>query len=164
MKSIIFYPVYSGIILLLPNQIPRWLSGVMFWILPQAKKSWLKPPISRCPGLRFSQAKVKFRPNSPPKAMAFRPSQSRNITSSQSPIPHNRMAYTPSCSEPSSPSPAIDVFRYWCCCPVFGCSVATRPSRVQLKHLFLTHSHDERSLNVRVRLSAPDVPRRSPVS
>jgi hypothetical protein len=51
----------------------------MFWLWPQAKKPWLfgfgtkakaKPPISRWPGLRFGQAKAKFRPNFPLKAMA----------------------------------------------------------------------------------------------
>jgi hypothetical protein len=48
------------------------ISLVMFWLWPQAKKPWLfgfgtkakaKPPISRWPGLRFGQAKAKFRPN-----------------------------------------------------------------------------------------------------
>jgi hypothetical protein len=53
---------------------------VMFWLWPQAKKPWLfgfgtkakaKPPISRWLGLRFGQAKVKFRPNFPLQAMAL---------------------------------------------------------------------------------------------
>jgi hypothetical protein len=55
-----------------------WVSElVMPWLWPQAKKSWrfgfgtkakAKPPIGQWPGLRFSQAKAKFRPNFFPKA------------------------------------------------------------------------------------------------
>jgi hypothetical protein len=42
----------------------------MFWLWPQAKAK-AKPPISQWPGLRFGQAKAKFRPNFPVKAMAL---------------------------------------------------------------------------------------------
>jgi hypothetical protein len=52
----------------------------MFGLWQQAKKPWLfgfgtkakaKPPISRWLGLRFGQAKAKFCPNFPLKAMAL---------------------------------------------------------------------------------------------
>jgi hypothetical protein len=51
----------------------------MFWLFGLRPKPWLfgfgtkakaKPPISRWLGLGFGQAKAKFRPNFPLKAMA----------------------------------------------------------------------------------------------
>ncbi|KAJ7124270.1 hypothetical protein C8R44DRAFT_734778 [Mycena epipterygia] len=66
---------------------------VMFWLWPQAKKPWLfgfgtqakaKPTIGRWPGLRFSQAKAKYCPNSPPEAMAQAKARPKPVKTSQS--------------------------------------------------------------------------------